>query len=248
MHKPREDSGLFGVVYSVATVSILLSCIAMPSFAQYSNAASHVGQGGTRSTSTVYQSFSSIRQDVNVGTSHGTNITHYGGFMSAFMSAPSLDTDGDGLADEVDPDNDNDGINDEDELSGVSFTPVRATAVNNPDTDADGMNDGDEAVAGNDPTVITSYFGVTNVMQQGAGPTNLIITIPTVYGRQYEISFAQELATTGITWNAFTANGTWTESNPSGGSHGFSDDFTSNTSGSPPSNGARFYRVQVSKP
>lgn len=233
---------------SITSVAIALQLFCSSSLGQYSNTASYVGQGGSVSTSAVYQSFSSMRQDVHVGTSHGTNITHYGGFMSAFMASPGLDTDGDGLPDEVDPDNDNDGLNDEEELSGSAFDQNIVTGVNNPDSDDDGFNDGAEAVAGTDPTVNNSYFSVTNLASESAGLTNVVINVPTVYGRQYEIFFVDVLSTTGNTWNAFQANGVWVESNPSGGSHGFTDDFTSASSGSIPADVARFYRVQVSRP
>ncbi len=66
-----------------------------------------------------------------------------------------LDSDGDGLCDDVEnglgtdpnnPDTDGDGINDGDEIT-------LGTNPQNPDTDGDGINDGDELFLGTDPTM-----------------------------------------------------------------------------------------------
>jgi hypothetical protein len=76
-----------------------------------------------------------------------------------------LDTDGDGLADELDQDNDNDGLADATEIGGNSFSPVTPTAVNVVDTDGDGISDGAEAVAGTDPTDINALLEIIRINQ-----------------------------------------------------------------------------------
>jgi|GEM_PF-3497654 len=56
-------------------------------------------------------------------------------FPSQVVSGPDLD--GDGIPDDQDPDDDNDGLSDVDEIS-------LGTDPRNPDTDGDGLNDGDD--------------------------------------------------------------------------------------------------------
>lgn len=66
-------------------------------------------------------------------------FTRYG------IAPPSeIDTDGDGLPDVCDPDDDNDGLTDAEEL-------ILGTDPLDPDTDGDGVNDGVEVLAGTDP-------------------------------------------------------------------------------------------------
>ncbi|MCP5417661.1 MAG: S8 family serine peptidase [Chromatiaceae bacterium] len=57
-----------------------------------------------------------------------------------------MDTDGDGIVDSIDPDDDNDGIPDQQEI-GLKTDPK------NPDTDGDGVSDGDEVAQRRNPLV-----------------------------------------------------------------------------------------------
>jgi len=59
--------------------------------------------------------------------------------------SPDLDNDGDSLVDALDPDDDNDGLNDLDEFE-AGTNPM------NTDSDGDGFTDGEEVAAGSNPT------------------------------------------------------------------------------------------------
>ncbi len=101
-------------------------------------------------------------QPGGVTVSSGSGATNLAGFLHAVdLKQPATDTDGDGLADELDGDNDNDMLGDRLELGGQSFSPSTATDVNRADTDGDGMADGGELSAGTDPTDATSLFRIT---------------------------------------------------------------------------------------
>jgi hypothetical protein len=82
---------------------------------------------------------------------------------------PSLDHDNDGFYDEIDFDNDNDGLEDLAEILGNSFNPYIPTGVNNPDTDGDGMKDGAEWTADTNPTNKSSVLTITDIKWQGTG-------------------------------------------------------------------------------
>ncbi|QYJ77938.1 tandem-95 repeat protein [Shewanella acanthi] len=71
-------------------------------------------------------------------------LTGINSFSTWTAALDSIDTDGDGAPDAIDPDDDNDGLSDTDE----------ATYGTNPlltDTDGDGITDGDEIANGSDP-------------------------------------------------------------------------------------------------
>ena len=65
----------------------------------------------------------------------------------AFPSDPaeSVDTDGDGIGNNADPDDDNDGLTDDEEINVYGTDPLRR------DTDGDGLNDGEEIAVGLNP-------------------------------------------------------------------------------------------------
>lgn len=85
------------------------------------------------------------------------------------MLKPGLDTDDDGLADELDQDNDSDQLADATEIGGNAFTPASATLVNIADTDGDGQLDGWEAVAGTDPNNIDALLELVAISNAPAG-------------------------------------------------------------------------------
>ena len=98
-------------------------------------------------------------------------------------------------------------------------------------------------VAGLDPTDAGALFEVTDIGDSGG----VLITVPTAPGRVYAIEFLDgDLTQTPQVWRPFVKNGVWT--NMYGAtSHGFLDDGTANTSGTPVTS-QRSYRIWVSLP
>ncbi len=88
-------------------------------------------------------------------------------------SAQALDTDADGTPDYLDPDSDNDGLDDATEAGDADLTtpPIDSDGdgvpdFRDPDSDDDGLGDGDEATHGTDPTKAdTDGDGVTDLVE-----------------------------------------------------------------------------------
>jgi hypothetical protein len=89
--------------------------------------------------------------------------TLYPGFLGGVALAPTLDHDADGLCDEIDADNDNDGLADLDELSGARFPVATPTEVNAADSDGDGASDGAEAAMASNPLDAQSLLRLTRI-------------------------------------------------------------------------------------
>ena len=133
---------------------------------------------GTMSTNTVllggiaYRHASAAGQPGGIATHTNVPWTHYAGFLQTVdIKRPALDTDRDGILDELDLDNDNDGLADLQEISGSGFNPGTATEVNRADTDGDGVPDGQEAVAGTDPQDPNALFRIIALQQPKTNPT-----------------------------------------------------------------------------
>ena len=118
---------------------------------------------GTNS-GTYYASFDNIRfegADAALGLGLYTGITERAWYFSVNDAAPGTDTDGDGILDIYETD------------TGVFNSPTdTGTDPNDPDSDDDGWNDGDEVVVGTNPNTFTDpddYFKVSNADNGGSG-------------------------------------------------------------------------------
>ena len=155
--------------HSSATASLLiLALTAMTASAQYTNASSVLDGSGTTSTGGTYTNISAAGQPGGISVSDGGTYVNQAGFLNTFFIKSGLDTDGDGVADEADLDNDNDDLRDTSEIAGTAFTPATGSGVNTSDSDNDGMNDGRESVGGTDPTDANSSFELVRVLNTGA--------------------------------------------------------------------------------
>ncbi len=107
------------------------------------------GGGGMKEGGMVV--IQSIGQSVSTPIQQGSSFVQQGGFLGFVLMNPDLDTDGDGLSDELDGDNDGDTLSDVDENNGSSFSPPTVTNLNLADTDGDGATDAEEAAGGFNP-------------------------------------------------------------------------------------------------
>jgi hypothetical protein len=118
---------------------------------------------GNRASAGALVNISAAGQPGGVRVSTGGTVVNYAGFLGTFSLQPTLDTDGDGLADEVDTDNDNDQVSDEDEISGLAYGLRATTDPNLADTDGDGVTDGEEQFADTNPRDITMFLHIIDM-------------------------------------------------------------------------------------
>lgn len=112
------------------------------------------------------------------------NVTLYPGFLGGAWLATNLDHDADGLCDEADADNDNDGLDDLEELSGSAFAPITPTDVNLADADGDGADDGTEAGMGSNPGDPNSLLRIAAIAATG---TTVTVTWQARGGEDYAL-------------------------------------------------------------
>jgi len=127
--------------------------------------------GGGVATNGSYQSHMTIGQGDLVATMGNSSVIAHPGFLKAFLLHPTLDTDGEGLADENDPDDDNDSLEERVEITGTSFSPAHSTDPLDPDSDAEGQTDGNEAQTRtnpNDYAMSNTRIAVFGVSPSGA--------------------------------------------------------------------------------
>ncbi len=165
--------------------------------AQVTNRSSVVNGGGGWCSNVTYRSVTAFAQPCPVGANQSANQLNYSGFLQTFVMFPELDADSDGIADENDPDNDNDTLTDLDELAGTAFDPVTPTDTQLADSDSDGASDGQEAGAMTNPHDADSIFEVTAIQTGG----NLELTWKARGGQQYQVEYRNDM--TGGDWAPF---------------------------------------------
>jgi len=161
-------------IQALLVAMVLIGGSVMSPAQDYRHLATVHDGSGVMSTNTVnlggvdYRHVSAAGQPGGIQTStNGTLVNHAGFLQAADIKKPSLDTDGDGVIDELDTDNDGDRLSDAQEVEGSGFNPITETLVNNPDTDGDLVPDGDEAGAGTDPTDDSMFLQITDIKTQG---------------------------------------------------------------------------------
>jgi len=122
---------------------------------------------GAMSTNTAavaggaYRQAGAGNQPGGIATLTNVQWTLHAGFLQAVdIKQPWLDTDGNGVPDEMDPDNDGDYLPDWAEVDGSGFEGYARTDPNDPDTDGDGMTDYRESVGMYDPLDPDHYLHI----------------------------------------------------------------------------------------
>lgn len=147
--------------FVLATCALLLGF--KGAYAQnYTNLNSVIDGGGRLCSGGLYTNISACAQPGGITAAISGSYVNYAGFMGGFSLQPWLDTDGDGLANEADADNDDDGLFDLAELTGSEFTPVTYTNPNDADSDDDGVSDYAESVAATHPLDDSMYLHITD--------------------------------------------------------------------------------------
>lgn len=142
---------------------VISTALALAARAQVQQTASVLDGSGTLASGGPYSQISATAQPGGVAESGGDGFINRAGFLNQFILRPELDTDCDGLADELDGDNDNDQLPDWTELNGFAFKPCTPTLVNVADSDGDGVDDGAEAAAGTNPTDAEARFELVEI-------------------------------------------------------------------------------------
>lgn len=140
----------------------------------YMNTGSVVNGFGGRSSAGDFVHIGAGAQPGCVGTAYENGaheyaggLIHRAGFLNTFVLFPDLDTNNNGLPDELDPDNDGDGLWDHWEISGEKFNPATPTDPNSADSGNTGVSDFDAMVAGTDPYDPDSVFRIVALDADG---------------------------------------------------------------------------------
>ncbi len=149
--------------------------------------------GGARKSAGSVALHGSLSQSA-IQSSAGASgsLTLQAGYFACAILRPDLDTDGDGLADEVDSDNDDDGLTDAQELSGSEFDPQTATDPNDADSDDDGAGDATESLDGTNPLDPTANFRILSIVRNEAAD-EVAITWLARGGLLYELQSSLDL-------------------------------------------------------
>jgi len=184
---------------TTAAFLITLALASAPSLAQLTHRSSVIDGAGGRCSNATYRCVSAVAQPSPAGFNHNADTLNYSGFLQTFVLRPDLDTDGDAIADESDPDNDNDSLWDLTELAGTAFDPATVTDTQVADADADGADDGQEAGMMTNPHDPGSILEVTAIQAGG----NFVLTWTARGGRQYQVEYRDDLR--GGIWQPFGA-------------------------------------------
>ncbi|HEY8239962.1 MAG TPA: thrombospondin type 3 repeat-containing protein [Kiritimatiellia bacterium] len=154
---------LLAVLFAVSTAT-----------AQFTNKSSVLDGSGTTSTGGSFTNISAAGQPGGISQSDGGTYVNQAGFLNTFFVKGALDTDGDGIQDEADLDNDNDDLRDTTEIAGSAFTPATGSGVNTSDSDGDGMTDGRESRGGTDPTDANNSFELVRIAHPSFSVTSAV--------------------------------------------------------------------------
>ncbi len=155
-------------IWTAGAVFGLLFLAAGAGRAQISQLPSVADGSGARSAGGDLVHVSAGAQPGGIGVARAGTTLNSAGFLGGAILRPDLDGDGDGLANEIDPDNDGDLLWDLDEIAGSAFAPITATDLNDPDTDDDGATDGEEAGTQTDPLDGSVYLHFTRIERDPA--------------------------------------------------------------------------------
>ncbi len=137
---------------------LLAAAVSLPAQAPLFHISTTLDSGGDVSSNTVtlggipYRHVGARAQPGGVTSGTGGGLSHQAGFLpAAEVKRPDLDHNANGVPDELERDNDGDGLADLAELDASAFQGYAATDHNSADTDGDAMLDGSESTAMFDP-------------------------------------------------------------------------------------------------
>ena len=163
-----------------------------------------------------------------LGTFQAVNLNTVSGTQTVSFSVDNLDTDGDGISDATDPDDDNDGLNDTVETNTGTFVDATNTGTNPllADTDGDGYNDAPEVNGTSALARVTSPLKKNYATMMVAGdfltptwsdaPTSAN-TMTRVAGQEFLYSINYNFRTVGTFGAKFLGNSwstNWGDANP----------------------------------
>jgi hypothetical protein len=185
MHGVSKGIAMWAVAWGFASGSLAYG-------AQARHLATVIDGSGRLSTNAVeiggtsYRHVTAGAQPGGVARSGSGPLSHAAGFLHAVdIKRPRVDHDGDGAPDELEQDNDADGLTDVHEVEGSSFLPLTPTDLNRADTDGDRVDDYAESVAGTNPTDPLAYLRLTDARR--LGPSGLVLEWRARHGKTYEV-------------------------------------------------------------
>jgi hypothetical protein len=158
-------------------------CLCVSLFGE-TNSSEVVDGGGLPVSNAFFSGVCAVGQGGPVGLNAGGGFRNQSGFLQTFVWHPAIDTDGDGIVDENDPDDDNDTLTDMSELYGTNFNPTTSTDPLSSDSDGDGKVDGFESQEGSNPLDPGSVFQIFRITVSNGMD---IVAWRSQGGRTYEV-------------------------------------------------------------